>query len=131
MVTGLYAGLLALIFMGLCYNVISKRIKFGVGLGDGGNEELSRAIRVHGNFAEYVPLALVMILMCEMNASTPFEGAPYYIHLLGGALVLARLLQAYGLSLAGVSKFRQAGTMGTFIVISVTAIILIAQFVIS
>ncbi|MEN9842262.1 MAG: hypothetical protein RLZZ612_91 [Pseudomonadota bacterium] len=34
-----------------------------VAVGDGGHPELLRAMRVHANFAEYVPLSLGLILV--------------------------------------------------------------------
>ena len=66
MFTPLYAALLALLFVVLSGRVIKQRLKHQVGLGDGGQPALVRAIRVHGNFIENVPLALLLLLMYEM-----------------------------------------------------------------
>ena len=59
--TPLYAALLGLIFVALSIRTIRLRRRYGVGVGDGNNTELQRAARVHANFAEYVPLALLLI----------------------------------------------------------------------
>ena len=60
-VTALYASLLALVFLGLSFNIIRLRRLLRVGVGDGGEKELSKAIRIHGNFSEYMPLALILL----------------------------------------------------------------------
>jgi len=57
--------------------VISARVsvlraKFKVMFGDGGQEPLMRAIRAQGNFTEYVPLALLLIIMVEWAGTKPW-----------------------------------------------------------
>jgi uncharacterized membrane protein YecN with MAPEG domain len=65
------------------------RRKNKVGLGSGGNVELERAIRAHGNFAEYVPFGLLLIACLELN------GAYWWIvAILGIALITGRLIHA-------------------------------------
>jgi uncharacterized membrane protein YecN with MAPEG domain len=55
--------------------------------------KLRRLVRVHGNFAEYVPFALVLITAVELL------GAPtHLLHLLGVSLVFARVLHAVGVA---------------------------------
>lgn len=108
-----YAAVLAVFYIVLTLRVIKQRYRAKASLGDGGDEMLQRAIRVHGNFAEFVPFALLLIAMAEIN------GAPFWaIHALGSLLVLARLSHAYGIS-HGLEKLRfsQAGVIGTFIVL--------------
>ena len=56
-----YAALLALLFVALSWRTIGLRRRYCVAVGDGGQPELLRAMRVHANFAEYVPLALLLI----------------------------------------------------------------------
>ena len=62
----LYAALLGLILIYLSYRVVSYRVKYKIGIGDGGNTKLARAIRVQGNFVEYVPVALLLIFFVEL-----------------------------------------------------------------
>ena len=66
--TPLYAALLALLFVRLSLGVIrlrrSEKISLGDG-GDGGDRKLMRAQRVHANFAEYVPFALILMALAE------------------------------------------------------------------
>ena len=108
-----YAALLAVMFVALTIRVIKARYRAKASLGDGGDEGLTRAIRVHGNFAEFVPFALLLIALAEIN------GAPFWsIHVLGGVLVLARLSHAYGITTGMKAlKFRQIGMVGTFVVL--------------
>ncbi len=92
-ITPVYAGLLALLFVLLSTRVIRFRRTARVSLGDGGDEELRRRIRVHGNFIEYAPLTLVLMLLAEL------QGQPAWaIHLIGGLLVIGRTAHAYGVS---------------------------------
>ena len=64
--TGLYAALLALLYAALALRVVRLRIALKQPLGDGGHARLQRAVRVHAHFAEYVPLALLLLLLLEL-----------------------------------------------------------------
>ncbi len=91
--TAVFASILALMFIKLSFNVIGFRRKNKVSLGAGGVDELERAIRAHGNFAEYVPLGLFLIGALELN------GAPWaLVAVLGALLVAGRYFHAKGIS---------------------------------
>lgn len=121
-VTPIYAGLLALLFLVLSVQVIRLR-GHGASLGDGGNPLLLRRIRGHGNFAEYVPFILVMMVMLELS-----HFSTYLLHALGVTLVVARLLHAYALSFTERFKFgRFWGTALTFILLFVCGILCLYQ----
>ena len=74
---------------------------------------LLKAIRAHGNAAEYVPALIVLFLL--VGARSP---AGVAIPLIAGATA-ARLLHAYGLltspSLAAPTTARLIGAMGTYL----------------
>ena len=109
----LYAGLLGLLLVVLSLLVVRLRMRFRVGLGDGGQAALTRAIRVQGNFAEHVPLALLLVFAVE-----GLDTAPWIVHALGAALVVARLAHAQGLGRSdGESPGRFLGTVTTFSVL--------------
>lgn len=93
-ITGLYAALTALLVVGLGARVARLRMRHRVGLGDGGIVELQRAIRVHGNLVEYAPLALLLLLICELSAALPAAG----LHACGLAIIAGRVLHALGVS---------------------------------
>ena len=124
-ITGFYAGILTLIYLFLALNIIRLRWKHRVGLGTGEAEELNVAVRIHGNFIEYVPLALILFAMMEV------QYAPLgLLHGLGIALVIARLCHAIGLTRsAGVSLPRTIGVLTTFAVLLLAAGFVIGQFV--
>lgn len=122
-VTPLYAALLALWFMVLSLRVINLRRSARVSLGDGGNPALGRAIRGHANFAEYVPLALLLLAILELS-----RFSIYFIHALGVILLVARLIHGYALGFTAEWKLgRYWGALLTFIVIIVEAIFCLYQ----
>lgn len=124
-ITAFYAGLLALLFIALSINIIRLRFKLKVGLGDGGEKPLIKAVRTHGNFAEYIPLALILLASFELSGA---EGL--WIHLFGSTLLLSRILHAIGLSKSvGTSKPRALGTLSMFIVIIMLAAANICIFI--
>ena len=51
----LYAALLSFIFVFLSIKTISTRRSLKIGIGHANNEKMLRIMRVHSNFAEYVP----------------------------------------------------------------------------
>jgi uncharacterized protein len=114
-ITPIYAGLLALLYFVLSYRIITMRGPGGPSLGDGGNPVLLRRIRAHGNFAEYVPMIVVLIALLELG-----NAAPWLLHALGITLVIARLLHGYALS------FTQSFTFGRFWGTALTFLLLVA-----
>lgn len=93
-ITTLYAGVLGLLFGGLSLHVALTRMLLRQSLGDGGNKPLLRAVRIHGNAAEYTPFLLLLVLLLELGG----VGAAW-LHGLGGAMVAGRILHAAGLSM--------------------------------
>lgn len=118
MILPLYAALLALLFIYLSSRVIGVRRGVGVAVGDGGSPELLRTMRVHANWAEYVPISLMLIGLVEV------QGAPTaLVHALGLALLLARLSHAFGVSqMVENFRFRVGGMVGTLSVIGVSSL---------
>jgi hypothetical protein len=123
-VTPAYAALLALLFIALAVRTIRLRRRLRVGIGDGNDRELARAVRVHANFAEYVPLALLLIWLLESG------GAPAAaIHGLCAALLAGRLLHAWGVSRVREDlRFRVAGMALTFVAIAGAALGLLLRY---
>jgi uncharacterized membrane protein YecN with MAPEG domain len=87
-VTALYAGSLALWFLVLSYRVVGRR-RAGISLGDGDDPGMLRVVRGHANFAEYVPLALIMLAILELGGTSLLV-----LHLLGLALLAGRLCRS-------------------------------------
>ena len=121
--TGLYAGLCGLLFIWLSWKVIVERRRSKVGLGDGGDPDLQRAIRVHANFIEYTPFALVLLALVDVSS-----GPDWLVHGAGVVLVVSRVLNAQGLgATAGYSRGRYFGTLGSWIIIAGLSLALVAN----
>ena len=124
--TALFAGLLALLFVGLSAWVIGGRLTGNVLVGDGGQDALQRRIRSHGNFSEYVPMALGLVALLEAGG-----GQHWIVVTLLTVLLVARLLHPVGM-FAPVNSPRQfacrgGGIVATLLVTLVAAILLIAR----
>jgi len=119
-----YAALLALLFIALSIRTIRARRAHKVAIGTGGHAALERAIRVHANFAEYVPLALLLLTMAELR------GVPALVlHALALALLVGRCAHAWGVSQTPEDfRFRVTGMLSTFAVIGLTALALLASY---
>jgi uncharacterized protein len=92
-ITGVYAGLIALLLLWFALLVSRLRTRHKVGLGHGGHGELERAIRVHANAVEWALPYLLLLLIAELNRATPLA-----LHVLGIMLIAGRVLHAAGLS---------------------------------
>jgi uncharacterized membrane protein YecN with MAPEG domain len=119
-----YAALLTLAYVVLSLRVTRVRFAARVSLGTGGQGDLERRIRAHGNFAEYVPLALLLLAFVETQGQSPA-----LIHALCLLLITARAAHAYGLS-TGTLRLRIAGVIATFVVLGVAALVLLRHAVI-
>ena len=60
-VTPLYAALCGLLLILLSQRVIRQRHRYKVALGDAGEPQIRRAMRVQANFVEYVPMAIILL----------------------------------------------------------------------
>jgi len=117
-VTALYAGLAGLLLLALAGLVVRARWRYQTRLGVGTEPGMERAVRVHGNFTEYVPLALLLMLLGELN------GLPAaLLHAAGIVLLASRVLHASGLGrTSGRSFGRFWGTAGTWLVLLVLSL---------
>ena len=118
-VTPLYAGCLALLFVLLSVRVILRRRVVKVSVGDGGDKELIKRIRVQANCAEYAPLGLVLMLIVELS-----DAADLTVHELGLMLVAGRALHAVGMGLTPqIPALRIIGMGLTFTMIGLSAVL--------
>ena len=121
--TSLYAALFGLVLVVLSVRTLRLRHKLKVGIGPGNDPSLERAMRVHANFCEYVPIALILIYLVELAL-----GMGLWVHALGGTLLVGRLLHAYGVSQVREDyRFRVTGMAMTFtVIIGASSALLIA-----
>jgi uncharacterized membrane protein YecN with MAPEG domain len=120
-ITAIFAGLLALMLVGISIRVTMLRARKKINLSDGGDEQMQRAIRVQGNFTEYVPMALALMALMEWSGV-----AAWAVYAAGVALLAARVLHAFALY-ASVFPARVAGTSITWIVIAAEALVVLGR----
>lgn len=122
-ITPVYAALLAGLFFALSVRIVRLRRRLRVAVGDGGEPELLRAIRAHGNFAEYVPLTVLLLALAESQGNPPL-----LLHALGLALLAGRIAHAWGISrTAEELRYRVFGMAATFTALLGGALLILAQ----
>jgi uncharacterized membrane protein YecN with MAPEG domain len=112
-ITGIYAALAGLMALLLAAWVVRARRRYRTTFGTGQELAVEMAVRVHANFIEYVPLALLLMLLGELNGL-----AGWLLHAAGATLLASRVLHAVGLGRSpGRSFGRFYGTAGTWLVV--------------
>ena len=91
-ITSLYAALLTMMMLGLAASVIAKRAATGISILHGDNMDLALATRRFGNFIEYVPMALFLMALMELQSASAL-----WLNGAGGLLLAGRILHAIGL----------------------------------
>lgn len=123
--TALLVSLMALLLFTLSLRVLLLRVRLRQPLGDGGHAVLQRAMRVQANFAEHVPMALLLFLLLE------WQGLPAVVlQAYATLLVLARVVHAIGVSQPQERlRWRVLGTVVTLLLLSGGAALLLVQLV--
>ena len=117
-ITPIYAGIFTLFYVLLSARVIRQRRTVGVSLGEGGDDNLFRRQRVHANFAEYVPLAIILMALAEIQ-----NAAAVTLHLIGASLLVGRLAHAFGVGQEPESfRLRILGVTLTFVSLTTGAL---------
>ena len=120
----LTAGLLGILLILLSGYVIAGRVKFKIDLGDGDKPAMQQRIRAQANFVEYVPMALILLMLVEYAGIGP----RWLTMAMGATLVLGRVLHAQGLiASTGATFGRFVGTNLTALVIMTGAIALLGR----
>lgn len=128
MITALYASLLAILIIVLGFRVSKNRLKYKIGIGAGENLALDLAIRCHANAVETIPVAVLMLLLAELQ-----QMSAWGVHIAGIILVLCRILHPIGLTKAqgGANWERRYGTIGSWLTIIVLAVSNISLYIAS
>ena len=92
-ITALYAVPLTLLYLILWFRVSATRSKLKVSIGDGGDGGLHERIRQHGNFVEWVSVALILMVIAEGNGADAI-----WLHVSGALLLAGRIIHPFGLS---------------------------------
>ena len=126
-ITGLYASLLAFIYIKLSLNVISLRRVHRVSRGHKNHKNLEQAIRAQANFIEYVPFGLILLSCLEIN-----KVHPLIVFILGGLLFIGRFLHAKSFTIPGTDKVKRVqGMQCTFWSMRLMAAMLIFSLLVS
>ena len=92
-ISGATAAGVAVLTTALAVYIGAGRFRYKVSLGDGGNDDLHRRVRMHGNLIEIAPLFLILMALTEMTGA--HDGL---VRVIGPLFLLCRLAHAYGLS---------------------------------
>ena len=102
------AGAAAILHIWLAARVSRLRRLLKVSLGDGGNEALLRRIRAHANYAENMPITIILIGLVELAG-----GDKRILWAAGIAFVISRIIHAFGMDRPSPSRLRVIGMMSS------------------
>ncbi len=126
LITPAYAAIFALVFVVLSVRTLLIRRGANVAIGDGGDPRLARAARAHSNFAEYVPIALLIIYFREIQ-----DAGAVWIHVHCLTLLVGRILHAYGVSQVNENyRYRVAGMALTLFAMISASVLLLAGYLV-
>jgi uncharacterized membrane protein YecN with MAPEG domain len=106
------AAAAAILLIWLAARVSRLRRPLKIGLGDGGNEALLRRIRAHANYAENMPIFLILLGLLELSG-----GDRWILWGAAIAFILARLAHAFGMDSPSRLRLRVAGMLVSTLVI--------------
>jgi uncharacterized protein len=112
---GVYCALITLMGVVLTAFVINQRRTKLIGMGDGGDRQAARFIRVHGNFCENAPFALALLILVALAG-----GPKLVLHAIGTLFLAGRILHAAGLSRHGGSSVGRVAGMILTLTSSIT-----------
>ncbi|MBS7807705.1 MAPEG family protein [Variovorax sp. PCZ-1] len=121
--TLLFAGCCALLQCALTALVILRRAQTNIAFLDGGDDQLMRRIRAHGNFSETAPMALLLMALLEISGLSNA-----WLIGFGIALLLGRILHAQSLLTNNAAWSRRGGMVLTLGVISIEAVCALVLF---
>lgn len=130
MIAAIYAGLSGLMLVYLSISVIKTRMAAQIAFGDQQHRPLQQRCRAHGNFIEYTPIFLLLLVLAEMH-----QLSVYAVHMLGLMFLAGRISHAYSLihvetltesgAVEGSITFRQAGMVLSFMAIIIASLSLL------
>lgn len=119
-ITAIFTGLLALMLVAISVRVTVLRARKKIDFFDGGDPELGRALRVQGNFIEYVPMTLGLMGLVEWMGVPP-----WLVYLLGIALVIGRIAHAWGLYAHALPPRATGATINWIVLVAAALIVLV------
>jgi len=120
-ITAITTALLALMLLALSVRVTVLRRRKKVSFLDGGDPELRNAIRVQGNFIEYVPITLMLMGLLEA-----MQFSPWLVYAFGLVLVVSRVAHAIGLYAAAFPA-RAIGASSSWLLLAIGALLVLGR----
>ncbi len=119
--TTTYALLLIPVWFTLWIGVTSSRSASNTSIGDGGSAELLQKIRRHGNFIEWVPFVLFLMVLAEAQGA-----GKLWLHAAGTLLVIGRIAHPFGLKIGDAGHpLRYVGNGTNILAVAILVIALI------
>ena len=110
------AAAAALVNIWLSARVVTARRPLKISVGDGGDDVVLRRMRAHANFAENMPIFLILLAALEIAGGDRTIVVPAAI-----AFVIARIAHGIGMDGGSVARLRMLGMMTTTIAILLLA----------
>ena len=110
------AGAAALLHVWLSARVVRSRAAIKISVGDGGNEGVMRRMRAHANYAENMPIFLILLGLLELAG-----GNKWVLWGAGILFVLARIAHGFGMDRPSLRWWRMIGMTLTTVLILVLA----------
>jgi len=124
-ITLISAASLAFINIWLAVRVMVVRYRGQISIGHGGDSLAETRMRAHANFTEYVPIALILMGLIELQG-----GNGTLLWAIGVALVVSRILHPFGMERPVPNVFRAGGfllTLGATLVLAAWAALIVFQ----
>lgn len=118
-VASVYIAVNILMLVWFAFGVVSRRFRGKISMGDGGSDDLAKAIRVHGNASEYIPATLIGLLALAF-----LQGPIWALHACGITFTIGRFMHAFGMG-GGPLIFRQLGMMLTWLTMVILSLALL------
>lgn len=118
-VASVYIAINILMLVLLAFRVVQRRFRGKISMGDGGSEDLAKAIRVHGNASEYTPAMMVGLAVLAF-----LSGPIWALHALGIGFTLGRVMHVFGMS-GGPIILRQLGMLLTWTAMVILSLVLL------
>lgn len=131
-ISSMFTAIAVLFLVSLSFIVIRNRYRSQTALGDGVSLQLKRAVRAQGNYTEYTPFFLLLLVLLELS-----NAPSMLLWVLGAAFFIGRLSHAFSMlkhekynaqgELQGFPIFRTAGMILTQLCLMCGALVLLAR----
>jgi len=98
------AGAAAILHIWLSSRVVRARLPHKINVGDGGNEAVMRRMRAHANYAENMPIFVILLALTELAG-----GNKWVLWGAGIGFILARLAHGFGMDGGALGRWRSIG----------------------